>query len=32
MATQSYQSHAKFVPLYHFVMLPILLVNVLFMA
>lgn len=28
-ATQSYQSHAKFVPLYHFVTLPILLVNVL---
>lgn len=32
MATQSYQSHAKFVPLYHFVTLPILLVNVLFMG
>jgi hypothetical protein len=31
-ATQSYQSHAKFVPLYHFVTLPILLVNVLMMG
>jgi hypothetical protein len=31
-ATQSYQSHAKFVPLYHFVTLPILLVNVLLMG
>ena len=29
MATQNYQSHAKFVPLYHFVVLPILLVNIL---
>jgi hypothetical protein len=32
MATQNYQSHAKFVPLYHFVTLPILLVNVLLMG
>jgi hypothetical protein len=32
MATQTYQSHAKFVPLYHFVVLPILLVNVLLVA
>jgi hypothetical protein len=32
MATQSYQSHARFVPLYHFVTLPILLVNVLLMG
>jgi hypothetical protein len=31
-ASQSYQSHAKFVPLYHFVTLPILLLNILFMA
>ena len=31
-APQSYQNHTRFVPLYHFVVLPILLVNVLAMG
>ena len=31
-ASQSYQRHAKLVPLFHFVTLPILLLNILFMA
>lgn len=30
--SQTYQTHAKFVPLYHYVVLPLLLVNVLVMA
>ncbi len=30
--TQTYATHRKFVPLYHYVVLPILLLNVLFMA
>lgn len=31
-STQSYQSHGKFVPLYHYVLFPILAINVLAMA
>lgn len=31
-STQSYQNHAKFVPLYHYVLTPILVINLLAMA